>query len=79
MLTMRIGDTLFQWDGEQWNGGAFASDDFADTLTEAMQVAQTTGGDPYPDLTRAKQVAEWMKGTITDEGTPPPFDPNVVY
>lgn len=37
------------------------------------------GSDPYPALTRVKQVMAAMGGTITDEGEPSPFLPNVRY
>lgn len=34
---------------------------------------------PDPDLYLAQLVTQALGGIITDEGTPPAFDPNVVY
>lgn len=39
------------------------------------------GSDPYPLLTRVKEAQRRLSDSvsITDEGEPPAFDPNVLY
>lgn len=77
---MQVGGIEAVYRGGVWHSDAEDSEGMVAVLNRLMhQPPGPSGSDPYPALTRAKGIAARLKGTIIDEGKPPPTKRGVVY
>lgn len=79
-ITISVGGIMATYSGAAWQSSDANADAVLDTLNGMMaEPMGVTGADPYPALTKAKEIARRLRGTITDEGHAPETQPGRVY
>ena len=79
-ITMDVAGITATYAAGAWSSTAPESDAITDMLNSMMaEQPGPSGADPYPALTRAREIADRLRGRITDEGSPPAAKRGVVY
>lgn len=78
-LALELGGITAQYTDGQWRSNDTDAGVVLDILNAAMREIETSGADPYPALTKTKEIAKRYRGKIVDEGHAPDAMPGRVY
>lgn len=79
-IVLKVGGVTATYDGAVWQSNDADADIVLDTLNDMMtEPPGPSGADPYPALTRTREIARRLGGHIVDEGQAPEITLGVVY